>query len=105
MTKEEVVEVEVSLDSKISRYWIVIGDTDVLEPPRKKWKINLKVGAEHYIGWWFAGDPGSSYKITLTPATGYEIVAVGKHPIDRKIAKDRFQSSDTLRFFVIKKED
>ena len=99
------VDVKVSLETEIERYWVTVDDMVVLRPPVKKQTISLEVDTEHYIGWWFAGNPGSSYKIELSPADGYKVVAVGKHPIERKIAQNRFHSSDTLRFFVVKKKE
>lgn len=100
MTK---VRVGVEVETKIPRYWVAIDDQDVVESPAKKGSSNLEVDAEHYLGWWFAGNSGSPYKITLSAPADFKILAVGSQPVKRGIAQDRLQSSDTLRFFVVAK--
>lgn len=90
----------VKVETEAWKCWVSINDQD-LKFEKGTALITLPVGESLYMAWYFVGDHGTSYKITLEPPHGYRVASVGKHPIERTIALSFGDSSDTQRLFIL----
>ena len=99
------VNTEIEVTTTIDGYWVTVDKDDVINSPNRKGDAEIEVGQEKYLAWFFVGNPGQKYTIKLTPPPGYIVYAIGRHPLKRAIAKNRFKSSDTLRFFIRKETE
>jgi hypothetical protein len=78
--------------------WIGVGlEADMLEEEGGAFEVAF--GKRHVLFWQVSGDPGSSYKITLTPAAG-KLNINGEHPIELKIA-DTERMGGGYRYFTV----
>lgn len=71
--------------SGVTNYWLKLDDVELDFGVDHKTTETLDENKDYYLGWWVLGNPGTEFKIELTPSKGYKIRSVATIPIERKI--------------------
>lgn len=66
----------------------------------------VPIGEERILLWVVVGDPGTTYKITLSPSSANLVVKAitGANPVESRISTQLFRGSGHIRFKVQAKE-
>ena len=97
------VTCKLKFETEAQAFWVKIGQEDLTFVTDTA-SFTTIVGEDRYMAWGVAGESETSYKITISPPSVYEVRTVGKHPVEGRIPKTTNSTASTRRFYIRKKK-